>query len=200
MNTLATDSMKDVNAVVGGYLRDLAYAQPTQPQMFGYKRAAAAIFRLEQSLADLFREHQDSLPKIAGIGPGSARVIREVLESGSSPTVERAIDVSGRRHDIERRRTLRSHFFSRAEVIRILHDPNLDGRLLGQYRGDLQMHSEWSDGTPTVHDIAEACQARGYSYAAVTDHSYGLKIAGGMSMQEAEEQRRAIDAVNKQRG
>jgi DNA polymerase (family X) len=29
----------DVNAVVGGYLRDLAFAQPTQPQMFGYKRA-----------------------------------------------------------------------------------------------------------------------------------------------------------------
>ena len=58
------------------------------------------------------------------------------------------------------------------------------------------MHSEWSDGTPTVAAIARACQARGYSHAAVTDHSYGLKIAGGMSMQEAAEQRRAIDEVN----
>jgi len=47
-----------------------------------------------------------------------------------------------------------------------------------------------------VAAIAEACRARGYRYAAVTDHSYGLKIAGGMSMQEAAEQRRAIDAVN----
>jgi putative hydrolase len=200
MNMLATDSTRDVNAVVGGYLRDLAYAQPTQPQMFGYKRAAAAIFRLEKSLIDLVREHEDALPKIDGIGPGSARVIREVLESGTSPTVERAIDVSGRRADIERRRTLRSHFLSRAEVIRILHDPNLCGLSLGQYRGDLQMHSEWSDGTPTVHDIAEACRARGYSYAAVTDHSYGLKIADGMSMQEAAEQRRAIDALNESSG
>jgi len=200
MNGLATDSTRDVNALVGGYLRDLAYAQPTQPQMFGYKRAAAAIFRLEQSLVDLLREHEDTLPRIAGIGPGSARVIREVLESGTSPTVERAIDVSGRRADIERRRTLRSHFLSRAEVIRILHDQDLGGPSLGQYRGDLQMHSEWSDGTATVHDIAEACQARGYRYAAVTDHSYGLKIAGGMSMHEAKEQRRAIDAVNQERG
>jgi histidinol phosphatase-like PHP family hydrolase len=62
------------------------------------------------------------------------------------------------------------------------------------------MHSEWSDGTPTVHEIAEACQARGYRYAAVTDHSYGLKIAGGMSMEEAAQQRRTIDEVNQRRG
>ena len=40
-----------------------------------------------------------------------------------------------------------------------------------------------------------ACQ-RGYQYSAVTDHSYGLKIAGGMSMAEAAEQRKAIDDVN----
>mgnify|MGYP003401750782 CR=1 FL=1 len=33
----------DVNAVVGGYLRDLAFAQSSQQKMFGYKRAAAAI-------------------------------------------------------------------------------------------------------------------------------------------------------------
>ena len=58
------------------------------------------------------------------------------------------------------------------------------------------MHSEWSDGSPTVQDIADACVQRGYQYAAVTDHSYGLKIAGGMSMAEAAAQREAIDAVN----
>ena len=44
--------------------------------------------------------------------------------------------------------------------------------------------------------MAEACLQRGYRYAAVTDHSYGLKIAGGMSMAEAADQRRAIDDVN----
>jgi histidinol phosphatase-like PHP family hydrolase len=58
------------------------------------------------------------------------------------------------------------------------------------------MHSEWSDGSPTVQEIAEACLARAYHFAAVTDHSYGLKIAGGMSMAEAAEQRRAIEALN----
>jgi histidinol phosphatase-like PHP family hydrolase len=78
----------------------------------------------------------------------------------------------------------------------VLADPALDGPGLQHYRGDLQMHSEWSDGNPTVQEIADACLHRGYRYTAVTDHSYGLKIAGGMSMAEAADQRRAIDDVN----
>ena len=185
----------DVNAVVGGYLRDLAMAQATQAKMFGYKRAAAAILRLERALTDL-SDAAGMLPKIAGIGPGSARVIDEVLATGSSPTVERAIDASGRRADIERRRTLRGHFLSRAEVLHILRDSTFSGLSLEDYRGDFQMHSEWSDGNATLAAISRACVTRGYSHAAVTDHSYGLKIAGGMSMQEAADQRRAIDDVN----
>jgi putative hydrolase len=185
----------DVNAVVAGYLRDLAFAQTNQQKMFGYKRAAAAILSLDTPLTDLV-DRQGRLPKIAGIGPGSERVIREVLDGGESPTVEQAIERSGRKADIERRRTLRQHFLSRAEVRRVLRDPSFDGPRLDEYRGDLQMHSEWSDGVPSVRDIGDACLARGYAYAAVTDHSHGLKIAGGMSMEEAAGQRRAIDDVN----
>ena len=110
---------EDVNAIVGNYLRDLAFIQPTKQQTFGYKRAAAAIFGLETALTTL-RDASGTLPKIAGIGPASARVIEEVLDGGSSPTVERAVDASGRRAEIERHRTLRQHFLSRAEVRRIL--------------------------------------------------------------------------------
>ncbi len=185
----------DVNAVVGGYLRDLAFAQSSQQKMFGYKRASAAILALDVPLTELC-EADGTLPRIRGIGPGSTRVIREVLETGTSPTVEQAIEGSARRAEIERRRSLRRHFLSRAEVRRILSDSSFEGPTLEQYQGDLQMHSEWSDGSPTVQDIADACVARGYRYAAVTDHSYGLKIAGGMSMADAADQRRAIDAVN----
>jgi histidinol phosphatase-like PHP family hydrolase len=47
-----------------------------------------------------------------------------------------------------------------------------------------------------MEEIVEACLERGYQYAAVTDHSHGLKIAGGMSMADAAKQRRAIEAVN----
>jgi Helix-hairpin-helix domain/PHP domain len=189
----------DINAVVGGYLRDLAFAQSSQQKMFGYKRAAAAIFALDMPLTDVVSP-DGTWPKIPGIGPGSARVIREVLETGGSPTVEQAIESSGRRADIERRRELRRHFLSRAEVYRVLSDPAFGGPTIEQYQGDLQMHSEWSDGSPTVQDIADACRERGYRYSAVTDHSYGLKIAGGMSMAEAVEQRKAIDEVNARYG
>jgi Helix-hairpin-helix domain len=185
----------DVNAVVGGYLRDLAFAQSSQQKMFGYKRAAAAILALDMPLTDLVGP-DGALPRISGIGPGSTRVIQEILQTGESPTVEQAIRRSEHHADIERRRQLRRHFLSRAEVRRVLSDPSFAGPTLQQYRGDLQMHSEWSDGYPTVHEIADACLQRGYRYAAVTDHSYGLKIAGGMSMAEAAQQRRAIDEVN----
>jgi histidinol phosphatase-like PHP family hydrolase len=185
----------DVNAVVGGYLRDLAFAQSSPQKMFGYKRAAAAILALDTPLTDIAGPG-GSLPRIAGIGPGSTRVIREILETGGSPTVEQAVERSERRTDIQRRRALRRHFLSRAEVRRILADPACGGPTLEQYRGDLQMHSEWSDGHPTVKEIADACIERGYHYAAVTDHSYGLRIAGGMSMAEAADQRRAIEQVN----
>jgi hypothetical protein len=185
----------DVNAVVGGYLRDLAFAQSSQQKMFGYKRAAAAILALDMPLTDLVGP-DGALPRISCIGPGSTRVIQEILQTGESPTAEQAIRRSEHHADIQRRRQLRRHFLSRAEVRRVLSDPSFAGPTLQQYRGDLQMHSEWSDGHPTVHEIADACLRRGYRYAAVTDHSYGLKIAGGMSMAEAAQQRRAIDEVN----
>jgi DNA polymerase/3'-5' exonuclease PolX len=85
----------DVNAVVGGYLRDLAFAQSSHQKMFSYKRAAAAIFVLDLPLTDLAGAG-GALPRISGIGPGSTRVIREILDTAESPTVEQAIQRSAR--------------------------------------------------------------------------------------------------------
>jgi histidinol phosphatase-like PHP family hydrolase len=185
----------DVNAAISGFLRDLAYAQSSEQKAFGYKRAAAAIFWLEQPLTTL-RAANGTLPKIPGIGPASTRVILEVLETGGSPTAERMVAESGKADDIRRRRTLRANFLSRAAVVSILADPSLEGPRVQDYGGDLQMHSEWSDGSPTMAEIARGCADRGYRFAAVTDHSHGLKIAGGMSMADAAEQHREIDRVN----
>lgn len=192
-------ALADVNAVVGGYLRDLALAQASPQKRFGYKRAAAAILSLGEPLTELV-EPGGVLPRIAGIGPASARVIHEILDTGASATVEEAVGHSDHRTDILRRRELRQHFLSRAEVRRVLADPALAGPAVPDYRGDLQMHSQWSDGAQTVEELAAACVERGYGYAAITDHSYGLKIAGGMSMAEAAEQRLAIARVNARYG
>jgi histidinol phosphatase-like PHP family hydrolase len=189
------NSVSDINAVIGGLLRDLAFAQTSPQKTFGYKRAAAAVLSLEQPLTELMNAGR-TLPKIPGIGPASTRVIHEVLETGGSRTVETAVAASPRAADIQQRRALRAHFLSRAAVLAVLADPNLDGPTTADYLGDLQMHSEWSDGVSSLEEIVEACIARGYAYAAVTDHSHGLRIAGGMSMEEAAAQHSAIDSLN----
>jgi histidinol phosphatase-like PHP family hydrolase len=185
----------DVNVVAGGLLRDLAAIQTSPQKTFGYKRAASAVMTLERPLRDLLQP-DGTLARIPGIGPASTRVILEVLQTGRSASVDDAVAASGKAADIAQRRELRENFFSRAEVLRILADESLEGLHRDDYRGDLQMHSEASDGVPTCDEIAAACIARGYAYAAVTDHSYGLTIAGGMSMAEAGEQHRAIDRIN----
>ena len=189
---------EDVNAVVGGLLRDLAFVQTSEPKMFGYKRAAAAVLSLEMPLTELARTN-GAILKTPGIGPASSRVIQEVLETGGSPTVEEAVARSGKAEEIQRRRSLRGTFLSRAEVLRVLSDPSLTGPSSADYHGDLQMHSEWSDGSSTLDEIVLAAIDRGWPFAAVTDHSHGLKIAGGMSMDEAERQHGEIDRINQVR-
>ena len=185
----------DINGRVAALLRDLAAVQKSQPSMWGYNRAAAAILSLEEPLESLLQP-DGTLRKIPDVGPSSTRVVLEVLQTGASPTVERAIADSGKGADIERRRDLREHFLSRAQVLAALGNRKLRGPALADYHGDLQMHSVWSDGSQTLEAIIEGGIERGYQYCAVTDHSYGLPIAGGVSMSELAEQHREIDALN----
>ena len=48
-------------------------------------------------------------------------------------------------------------------------------------RGDLHMHTSWSDGKYSTEEMVEASRQRGYKYVAITDHSKSLGIAGGLS-------------------
>jgi histidinol phosphatase-like PHP family hydrolase len=187
--------MNDLNGKIAALLRDFGAIQESKQSTWGYKRAAAAILALEEPIESLLQP-DGTLRKIPNIGPSSARIILEVLQTGTSATVERAIADSGQATDIERRRDLRGHFLSRAEVIAALRNKKLRGPLLRDYHGDLQMHSTWSDGSQTLEAIVAAGIARGYQFCGVTDHSYGLPIAGGISMHQVFEQHRAIDALN----
>jgi histidinol phosphatase-like PHP family hydrolase len=119
-----------------------------------------------------------------------------VLESGASGTVEQAVAASGKAGEIERSRALRSHFLSRAQVNAALANPRLQGPRPSDYRGDLQMHSVWSDGSESLEAMIEAGLRRGYSYCAITDHSYGLPIAHGVSMTDLARQHQEIDELN----
>jgi histidinol phosphatase-like PHP family hydrolase len=187
---------RDTNGLVAALLRDLAAAQTSAHKRWGYKRAAAAVRNLDVPIETLVQP-DGALCKIPHVGPSSTRIILEVLATGRSDSVERQIAASGRAADIEKSRGLRAHFLTRAQVVGALGDPTLRGPQPSEYRGDLQMHSVWSDGSQTLTDIAETAMARGYQYCAVTDHSYGLPIARGVPMEKVSQQHREIDRLNR---
>jgi histidinol phosphatase-like PHP family hydrolase len=189
-------SALDTNAKVGALLRDLASVQKSQQSKWGYKRAASAILDLEQPL-DALVQPDGTLPKIPNIGPSSLRIIYEFLQTGRSETVERAIGESSKAREVERSRELRDNFLSGGQVAEVLRFEKERGLQPKHYRGDLQMHSEYSDGRVSLAQLAEGCIARGYRYCAITDHSYGLPIANGVSMRDLNKQHAEINALNR---
>jgi histidinol phosphatase-like PHP family hydrolase len=86
---------------------------------------------------------------------------------------------------------------SRSQVLAALRDESLIGPTIEDYRGDLQMHSTWSDGEQTLEEIIEGGIEREYEFCGITDHSYGLPIAGGLSMEKLAQQHAEIDRLNR---
>lgn len=68
---------------------------------------------------------------------------------------------------------------------------------LTDIKGDLHVHSNWSDGSMSIEKIAEAGEKLGYEYIVISDHTVGLGIAGGLDEKELEERQKEIDAVQK---
>jgi DNA polymerase (family 10) len=65
-----------------------------------------------------------------------------------------------------------------------------------EIKGDLHVHSKWSDGTSSIEEIARAAQNRGYQYVAICDHSKSLKIAHGLDESRLMKQMEEIDRIN----
>jgi histidinol phosphatase-like PHP family hydrolase len=119
-----------------------------------------------------------SLKELEGVGDWLDGVLRSWLED--PPEVP----------DIP---PLRSDFQTYAEALDCLRDAP---EWRAQLRGDLQMHTLYSDGRASISDMALSARSMGYEYIAITDHSKGLKIAGGMSEEELARQSREIEEVN----
>jgi DNA polymerase (family 10) len=66
---------------------------------------------------------------------------------------------------------------------------------LEDIRGDLQMHSTWSDGKVSIEEMARACAKRGYAYMAITDHSQAMAMVQGLTPERARAQWKEIDEV-----
>ena len=188
----------DRNIVAAGYLYDLANLQSNERSSFGYKRAAKVLATgLDRSVVDLIEE--GTLRDVPFVGASTERVVAELVKTGASASVERSIAASSKRTDVEKRRTFRRAYLSR-HTMRLALDAPLPAAIVStrSYRGDLQMHSTWSDGAESIADLAEGAAALGWARIGVTDHSYGLPIARGMSMEAALRQHQEIAAVNAQ--
>lgn len=194
--SLLEEVRQDLNIVAAGLLHDMAGLQGSERSSFGYKRAAKALAAgIDRSVVDLIEE--GILRDVPFVGPSSERVVRELVQTGESASVTAAIAASPKRTDVEKRRRFRRAYLSR-HAMRIALDAPLDASTVStrDYLGDLQMHSTWSDGVETIADLAEAAYELGWSRIGVTDHSYGLPIARGMSMEAAVRQHHEIDEIN----
>jgi len=63
-------------------------------------------------------------------------------------------------------------------------------------RGDLPVHSSWSDGRASIIELAQAARSLGYEYIALSDHSPSVGIAGGIGEDKMEEKIEAVSEAN----
>src|SRR5207253_6931446 len=126
------------------------------------RAARAAMFTWTEEAAMVASSDGRSLTELVGVGPWMARRIDALLEDPPDPIEPPEI---------------RRGFLSRAEAHAALES---DPAFVESIRGDLQMHTTETDGAATLDEMLQACQERGYSYAAITDHSKELKIVHGM--------------------
>jgi DNA polymerase (family 10) len=76
----------------------------------------------------------------------------------------------------------------KGELPKLIQEPEI--------RGDLHVHTKWSDGTSSIEEIAKAAQKRGYQYVAICDHSKSLRIAHGLDETRLLKQIEEIDRIN----
>lgn len=185
----------DGNLKAAALLYDMAALQPTERSRFGYKRAARAIAGLSVPVADLVAA--GTLRAVPFVGPSSERIVVEFVTTGASPTVQAAIERSGQHAALVARRALRDGYLSHAVMTEALATDAAPGVVsLADYRGDFQMHSTWSDGTESIASMVRGAQALGHTCLGITDHSYGLPIARGISMTQAAKQWAEVDRLN----
>jgi len=142
-----------------------------------FRRAARSAFLWPEEAADLLAQGR-SLVELKGIGPFLSKEIEGWLDQPPEKTLPPP---------------LRRDFLTLAGARRILAaNPDWSKKL----RGDLQMHTTWSDGSGSIAEMAAAAEERGYEYIAITDHSKGLKIAGGIDEARLAQQAAEIKTWN----
>ena len=158
-------------------LSEIGYLlRQNEEERFRAKAFAAAAWSIVISRPDLEALHKaNALTSIEGVGPGIAKVLAGLIETGQSSYLERL----------------------RAEMGQPARDDEsqID---LSQYQGDVHSHTNWSDGKATMLEMAQGAQAMGYRYLGVTDHSPRIKVVNGLGAERLLAQSREMADVQAQ--
>ena len=140
------------------------------------KRASRSALLWPEEAADLVATGRP-LTELQGIGPNLSRLIAGWIKSPpSEPPEPESLE-----------------FLTMSQARRVLAEKPLWS---GKLKGDLHMHTDWSDGSATVFEMAKAAGERGYEYIGITDHTKGLKIARGLDESRLGAQGQEIRFVN----
>jgi len=147
------------------------------PLQKALRRAARRALLWPEEASEIVRQNR-SLTELSGVGPTLEKhILRWINDPPELPPAPE----------------IRKGFLTMAQAQATLAEkPNW----LSGIKGDLQMHSEWSDGSGSIREMAEAGAQHGYEYISITDHSKGLKIAGGIDEAQLRHQRQEIDEIN----
>jgi putative hydrolase len=155
-------------------LSEIGYLlRQNEAERFRAKAFAAAAWSIVISRPDLEALHKtNALTTIEGVGPGIAKVLSGLLETGQSSYLERLRTEMGQP--------------SRDD------ESQID---LSQYKGDVHSHTKWSDGHATMLEMAKGAQAMGYRYLGITDHSPRITVVHGLGAERLLEQSREMAEV-----
>lgn len=152
-------------------LRQIAFykdrAREDPRRVMAYRRAADVVEALDD---DERHRHgvAESWQSLPGIGPKTAAVIAQAWAGAEPDTLARLRDEAA----------------------------DLGGEVLrSALRGDLHLHSNWSDGSAPIEEMMATAVALGHDYCALTDHSPRLTIAKGLSPQRLRDQLEVIDGL-----
>ncbi|TDL11509.1 PHP domain-containing protein [Mycolicibacterium obuense] len=152
-------------------LRQIAYykdrAREDPRRVMAYRSAADVV----EALTDAQREKHgaaNSWQSLPRIGPKTAKVIAQAW-AGHEPDV--LVELRESAQDLG------------------------GGEIRAALRGDLHVHSNWSDGSAPIEEMMLAARDLGHEYCALTDHSPRLKIANGLSPDRLRQQLDVIDEI-----
>lgn len=152
-------------------LREIAYykdrAREDPRRVMAYRKAADIIEALDEQIRDR-HGRANSWQSLPGIGPKTAKVIAQAW-AGQEP--EALVELRSAAEDLG------------------------GGDVRAALRGDLHLHSNWSDGSAPIPEMMATAAALGHEYCALTDHSPRLTIANGLSADRLRHQLDVIDEV-----